>query len=139
MLNDEYENTKEIILGTPTDKRKTSQTETIVSARKTNGSISTSRKHLETITPFGQRKSKFVVQFTLNENANGESLKIENSEENPNDDIIKRVQPIKRCSLQIISSQPESGCRFMYDRMENKVLIMLQLLNTQVFPLRSPY
>lgn len=127
MLNGEYENTKEIILGTPTDKRKTSQSETIVSARKTNGSISTSRKHLETITPFGQRKSKFVVQFTLNENANGESMKIENDEENLNDDIIKRVQPIKRCSLQIISSQPEPGCRFMYDRTENKVLIMLQL------------
>lgn len=127
MLNDEYENTKDIILGTPTDKRKTSQTETIVSARKTNGSISTSRKHLETITPFGQRKNKFVVQFTLNENANGESMKIENDEENPSDDIIKRVQPIKRCSLQIISSKPEPGCRFMYDRTENKVLIMLQL------------
>lgn len=120
ILNDEYEDTKEIILGTPTDKRKSSQAETTASAQKTNGSISTSRKHLETITPFGQRRNKFVVQFSLNEKANGESMKIEHDQENPNDDIIKRVQPSKRCSLQIISSQPEPGCKFMYDRMENK-------------------
>lgn len=124
-MNDEYENTKEIILGTPTDKQKTSQAETTVSARKTNGSITTSRKHLETITPFGQRKNKFVVQFSLNERANGESMKIEQDEENLNDDIIKRVQPIKRCTLQIISSRPEPGCRFMYDRMENKVHLIM--------------
>lgn len=60
--------------------------------------------------------------------------------ENPNDDIIKRVHPIKRCSLQIISSHPEPECRFMYDRMENKVLlIMLQLYNSQFFPFACPY
>lgn len=126
ILNDEYEDTKEIILGTPTDKQKSSQAETTASAQKTNGSISTSRKHLETITPFGQRRNKFVVQFSLNEKANGESMKIEHDQENPNDDIIKRVQPSKRCSLQIISSQPEPGCKFMYDRMENKVHPMSQ-------------
>ncbi|CAN4090508.1 unnamed protein product [Withania somnifera] len=121
ILNDEYENSKEIVLGTPTDKRKISQTEPIISAKKTNGSITTCRKLLETITPFGQRKSKFVVQFSLNETANGGSMKMEHDEENPNNDIIKRVQPIKRCSLKIISSQSEPGCRFMYDRMKNKL------------------
>ncbi|CAL5418738.1 unnamed protein product [Camellia sinensis] len=48
---------------------------------------------LESVTPFGQRKSKFVVQSTLNDLPNVENVKKEHDHEISEDDIIKRVQP----------------------------------------------
>ncbi|KAI7997250.1 DNA polymerase alpha subunit B [Camellia lanceoleosa] len=77
-------------------------------------------KPLESVTPFGQRKSKFVVQSTLNELPNVENVKKEHDHEISEDDIIKRVQPSSRCSLVSHGSQPEPGCRFMYDKIEDK-------------------
>lgn len=71
------------------------------------------------ITPFGQRMNKFVSQFTYNDQVAGYSL---NSPEpqNMDDDVIRRVQPIEKCSLHIHRSLPEPGCRFMYDRIEDR-------------------
>ncbi|KAK9276974.1 hypothetical protein L1049_006513 [Liquidambar formosana] len=45
---------------------------------------------------------------------------MEHDHENHEDDIIKRVRPSKRCSLLVHGSQPKSGCRFMYDRIEDR-------------------
>lgn len=122
LMNDEYEDTKEDVLHSPQDQPQTLQREQSDSAQKTNGSIFGSRKLLESVTPFGQRKNKFVVQFSLNEQSATEAIcvKQEHDDENSEDDIIKRVQPSKRCSIVINASWPEPGCRFMYDRIERK-------------------
>ncbi|CAH1424141.1 unnamed protein product [Lactuca virosa] len=45
---------------------------------------------------------------------------MENGEEDSEDDVIKRVQPIKCCSLEVHSSRPAPGCRYMYKRIEDK-------------------
>lgn len=122
LINDEYEDMKEDVLHSPKDQRQTLQREQSDSAQKTNESIFGSRKLLESVTPFGQRKNKFVVQFSLNEQSATEAIcvKQEQDDENSDDDIIKRVQPSKKCSIVINASQPEPGCRFMYDRTEHK-------------------
>ncbi|KAL3501055.1 hypothetical protein ACH5RR_035504 [Cinchona calisaya] len=122
LLNDEYEDTKEGILHSPTDRPEAHQTEPSDSAQKTNRSIFGSQKLLETVTPFGQRKNKFVVQFALNDPSSTEATIVnqEQDHENSEDDIIKRVQPSKRCSIVTNGSQPEPACRFMYDRIEDK-------------------
>lgn len=120
ILNDEPEDTKDGIPGTPIDKYDTSYLGPLDSAHKTNGSIISSTKLVDLVTPFGQRKNKFVIQSTLNDLPIADCIKKEQDGENPEDDIIKRVKPTKRCSLQTHCSQPEPNCRFMYDRIEDK-------------------
>lgn len=86
------------------------------------------------ITPFGQRINKFVSQFTFNtqNQVNGsKNQELENTE----DDIIRRVQPSERCSLHIHSSQPEPGCRFMYDRVEDRVITSIAEIHSQYLTL----
>lgn len=119
-MSDEHEDTKEGFLGTPTDRSDTLGPEPFDSIHKINGETFSSIKPLESVTPFGQRKSKFVVQSTLNDLPNVENVKKEHDHEISEDDIIKRVQPSSRCSLVIHGSQPEPGCRFMYDKIEDK-------------------
>lgn len=124
LLNDEDDNIKEGIVHTPKNEPETPPVELSDSAQKTNGSIYGSRKLLEFVTPFGQRKNKFVVQFTLNgPTISKEAIKQENDDDTSEYDIIKRPQPIRRCSIHISGSQPEIGCRFMYDRIEDKVFL----------------
>ncbi|GKE08649.1 DNA polymerase alpha subunit B, partial [Tanacetum coccineum] len=41
-------------------------------------------------------------------------------EKSDEDMIIKRVQPVKRCSLEVHGSKPAPGCMYMYDRIEDK-------------------
>ncbi|KAI8005689.1 hypothetical protein LOK49_LG07G03445 [Camellia lanceoleosa] len=120
ILSDEHEDTEEGFLGTPTDRSDTLGPEPFDSIHKINGETFSSIKPLESVTPFGQRKSKFVVQSTLNDLPNVENVKKEHDHEISEDDIIKRVQPSSRCSLVIHGSQPEPGCRFMYDKIEDK-------------------
>ncbi|RAL53350.1 unnamed protein product [Cuscuta campestris] len=121
MLNDEYDKTAEDIPSSPPSRPNVFEEESLQSSEKTNASMFGSRKHLDVVTPFGQRKSKFEVQYTLNGPSITNDMKVGNDDcDNSDDDIIKRVQPIKRCSLQINGSQPEPGCRFMYDRIEDK-------------------
>lgn len=113
------------MLDSPTDKHTLAHEKSSDSAQKTNGSKFTSEKPLESVTPFGSRKTKFVVQSTLNEHPSMQTIKVEEDLANSEDEIIKRVQPSQKCSLLINRSQPEPGCRFMYDRIEDKVLLSL--------------
>ncbi|KAK3040809.1 hypothetical protein RJ639_029153 [Escallonia herrerae] len=118
ILNDEPEYPKDDIHGTPIDRPRSYYTEPFDSTHKANGSVLSSGHSSQIVTPFGQRKNKFAVQSTLNGLPATENTKKEDDLET--DDIIMRVQPSRRCSLQILSSQPESGSRFMYDRIEDK-------------------
>uniref|UniRef100_A0A0D9XY55 DNA polymerase alpha subunit B n=1 Tax=Leersia perrieri TaxID=77586 RepID=A0A0D9XY55_9ORYZ len=77
---------------------------------KTNG---------DRITPFSQRVNKFTQQYVLNSD-NVVSVPSKNEIESTEDEVIRRVQPSKRCTLQVQHSQPEPGCRFMYDRIEDR-------------------
>ncbi|KAL7093886.1 hypothetical protein ACP275_11G067200 [Erythranthe tilingii] len=114
----------EVILDTPNAKGTSAQEKLSDSAQKTTGGKFTFEKPLESVTPFGSRKNKFVVQTTINEQPNIHTIKVEEDHENSEDDIIKRVQPSQKCSLLIDRSQPEPGCRFMYDRIEDKFNFM---------------
>ncbi|KAG5521921.1 hypothetical protein RHGRI_034217 [Rhododendron griersonianum] len=120
ILSDEHEDTKVGILGTPTGRNDTLCPEPLDSTHKVNGNSFSSAKPPESVTPFGQRKSKFVVQSTLNDLPNTEIIKKEEDHGNSEDYIIMRVQPSARCSLVIHGSQLEPGCRFMYDKIEDK-------------------
>lgn len=122
ILSDEQEDTKVGILSTPTGRNDTFCPEPLDSTHKVNGNSFSSGKPPESVTPFGQRKSKFVVQSTLNDLPNTEIIKKEEDHGNSEDYIIMRVQPSARCSLVIHGSQLEPGCRFMYDKIEDKVL-----------------
>ncbi|XP_058192703.1 uncharacterized protein LOC131309974 [Rhododendron vialii] len=120
ILSDEQEDTKVGILGTPPGRNDTLCPEPLDSTHKVNGNSFSSGKPPESVTPFGQRKSKFVVQSTLNDLPNTEIIKKEEDHGNSEDYIIMRVQPSARCSLVIHGSQLEPGCRFMYDKIEDK-------------------
>ncbi|XP_011086737.1 DNA polymerase alpha subunit B [Sesamum indicum] len=119
ILNGNYEEV-EGMLHTPPDKRTLANEKPSDSAQKSNGSRFISGKPLASVTPFGSRKNKFVVQSTLNEHSSMQTIKIEEDHDNSEDDIIKRLQPSQKCSLLIDRSKPEPGCRFMYDRIEDK-------------------
>ncbi|KAK1365684.1 DNA polymerase alpha subunit B [Heracleum sosnowskyi] len=120
ILNNKPEDIDDVVPGTPTEKYDTSYLGPLDSAHKTNGSILPSGKPADLVTPFGQRKNKFVVQSTVSDLPITDSIKKEQHDDNSEDDIIKRVQPSKRCSLQTHCSKPETSCRFMYDRIEDK-------------------
>ncbi|CAN6301501.1 unnamed protein product [Urochloa humidicola] len=77
---------------------------------KTNG---------DPITPFATRVNKFTQQYVLNAD-NAASMPSKHEIETTEDEVIRRIQPSQRCSLQVQRSQPEPGCRFMYDRMEDR-------------------
>jgi DNA polymerase alpha subunit B len=82
---------------------------------KTNG---------DRITPFATRVNKFTQQYVLNAD-NAASMSSKHEGETTEDELIRRIQPSQRCSLQVQRSQPEPGCRFMYDRMEDRVRTLL--------------
>ncbi|KAK9076199.1 hypothetical protein SSX86_004532 [Deinandra increscens subsp. villosa] len=118
-INDEHEDAKEVVPTSPAAQNNVSL-ESFDVTPITNGKMHSLGKPLELVTPFGQRKDKFVVHSTLNTLPTVPEIKKEHGEENSDDDIIKRVQPIKRCSLEIHGSKPATGCRYMYDRIEDK-------------------
>ncbi|KAL8254299.1 hypothetical protein R6Q59_032520 [Mikania micrantha] len=118
-INDEHEDAEEVVPSSPTvqnDANLVSFDATPI----TNGKMHSLGKPLGLVTPFGQRKDKFVVHSTLNNLPTVHDIIMEQGEENSDEDVIKRVQPIKRCSLEIHGSQPAPGCRYMYDRIEDK-------------------
>ncbi|KAG6525019.1 hypothetical protein ZIOFF_014971 [Zingiber officinale] len=89
---------------------------------RTNRNLSSSRDPKDIsirITPFGQRINKFTSQFLFNYQNSDNSLTSQELE-NMENDVIRRVQPTERCNLQVHRLQPESGCRFMYDRTEDQ-------------------
>lgn len=118
-IGDEDEDKKDAVLHTPTN-RSEKHSKPFDSPQQLNGSSIGTQKVLDSVTPFGQRKARFEVQFTLNNPVNVGVIKKENEEEPSEDDIIKRVPTGKHCPLHIETSQPDLGCRFMYDRIEAK-------------------
>lgn len=86
-----------------------------IRAAKTNG---------DRMTPFAQRVNKFTRHYGLN----ADDMTFEPSKhevETSEDELIRRIQPSQKCTLQVQRSKPELGCRFMYDRMEDRVRAIL--------------
>ncbi|PON82786.1 DNA polymerase alpha, subunit B [Trema orientale] len=120
ILNDEDGDEKEDILGTPTRNSQDLYSEQFDYTPQTNGRTFSSGKPSKLITPFGQRTHKFVVKFSINNVPSTENGHKEQEHENNEDDVIKKVQPGRRCTLIVRGSKPETGCRFMYDRIEDR-------------------
>lgn len=120
-MNDEDGDEKEEVPGTPTRNSQDSYSEQFDSTPQTNGKNFSSGKPSKLITPFGQRTQKFVVKFSINSMPNMENGETELDPENNEDDVIRKIQPGRRCSLIVHGSKPETGCRFMYDRIEDRV------------------
>ncbi|PWA36219.1 DNA polymerase alpha 2 [Artemisia annua] len=119
-LIDEQEAVKEVVPTSPA-AQDVLRLELFDATPVTNGKTHSLGKPLELVTPFGQRKDKFVVHSTLNNLPIVDGIKVEQGEEKPDEDmIIKRVQPVKRCSLEVHGSKPAPGCMYMYDRIEDK-------------------
>jgi DNA polymerase alpha subunit B len=74
-------------------------------------------KHM---TPFGQRAAKFTPHFVFNAHNCANELTKQELNNSDEDEIIRRVQPGQKCSLNVISSEPQMGCLFMYDRTEDR-------------------
>ncbi|ONI30147.1 hypothetical protein PRUPE_1G233700 [Prunus persica] len=121
ILNDEDEDIREDVLGTPPPfKSQNHYSEPSDSTPQTIGNIS-SGKPSKLATPFGRRTDKLVVKFSINNKPNTENREKEDDNENhEDDDVIRKVKPGKRCSLIVHGSGPEIGCRFMYDRIEDR-------------------
>ncbi|KAK9117470.1 hypothetical protein Sjap_016417 [Stephania japonica] len=122
ILNNEQEDAKETIVGTPIKEQEKLYSETSDLELGENGTTSGKQSRVATnhITPFGQRTNKFTVQFTLNKLSDMDGdIKKQEAVDNE-DDIIRRIQPSEACSFEVQGSQPEHSCRFMYDSVEDK-------------------
>uniref|UniRef100_A0A2P2JYW4 DNA polymerase alpha subunit B n=1 Tax=Rhizophora mucronata TaxID=61149 RepID=A0A2P2JYW4_RHIMU len=120
ILNYEEDDSKEGIPGTPPDKPQKHHSETYDTTLKSNEDGYSSGKPTKLVTPFGRRTNKFVVKFSINDLPDVDNDNYECVRENSEDDFIKRVQPCNRCTLTFHVSGPEPGCRFMYDRIEDR-------------------
>ncbi|KAJ6323977.1 hypothetical protein OIU76_011306 [Salix suchowensis] len=120
ILNYNEEDMKEEIPGTPTDKYLKLNSEPFDSTPKSYGNGYSSGKPSKLVTPFGRRTDKFVVKFNINSLPVVENNDVEHDHGNLEDEIIKRAPPCKKCSLMIHRLGPEPGCRFMYDRIEDR-------------------
>ncbi|XP_050879262.1 uncharacterized protein LOC127083078 [Lathyrus oleraceus] len=88
------------------------------------GNVLASGKPADLVTPFSKRTDRFAVKFSINTISDVDNGKQElNSENAENDEysIVKKVITRKRCSLVIRGSGPKPGCRFMYDRTEDRI------------------
>ncbi|GMH31083.1 hypothetical protein Nepgr_032926 [Nepenthes gracilis] len=115
ILHDEQEDIKEGILDTPTVHQDSSN-----SVHQANGGKFSSGITSSLLTPFGQRTNKFVVQFSINNQHIRDNAREQQDIEQSESDFISKVLPGKRCSLLVCQSKPEPGCRFMYDRIEDR-------------------
>ncbi|XP_022776251.1 DNA polymerase alpha subunit B-like isoform X2 [Durio zibethinus] len=120
ILNDEGEDSNEVVLGTPSDKSEILHLDEYNSAQKTNGNICSSGRISKLVTPFGKRSNKFVVKLKIDNLPTTETMNGMHHHENLEDDIIKRIQPNKSYSLVVHRSWLEPGCRFIYDRIEDR-------------------
>ncbi|KAL9353140.1 hypothetical protein Peur_055820 [Populus x canadensis] len=120
ILNYDEEDMKEEVPGTPTDKSLKLNSEPFNSPPKSYGNGYSSGKPSKLVTPFGRRTDKFVVKFNINSLPVVENNDGEHDHGNLEDEIIKRAQPCKRCSLMVHRLGPEPGCRFMYDKIEDR-------------------
>lgn len=120
ILNYDEEDLKEEVPGTPTDKSLKLNSEPFNSPPKSYGNGYSSGKPSKLVTPFGRRTDKFVVKFNINSLPVVENNDGEHDHGNLEDEIIRRAQPCKRCSLMVHRLGPEPGCRFMYDKIEDR-------------------
>ncbi|XP_021746698.1 DNA polymerase alpha subunit B-like [Chenopodium quinoa] len=125
ILNNEPIDTKEGILDTPTDKPLARYEELGDLGHGTNGSPVSSSKQSNILTPFGQRTNKFVVQYHTKTEPITEKGNKETEDEDMGDEFIRKAQPKNRCSLVIHGSKPEPGCRFMYDKIEDRFIYLV--------------
>lgn len=123
ILNDEDEDTKEDILKTPNGKSQSLHKERFDSTPYTNEGLFSSGKPSKHVTPFGQRREKFVVRFSINGVPDNKTPEKEDNCENDEDAIIKKVQPLQGCSLTVLGSGSglEDNFRFMHDKVEDRV------------------
>ncbi|GJV75665.1 hypothetical protein Tco_1507249 [Tanacetum coccineum] len=78
------------------------------------------KKILELVTPFGQRNDKFSYTLLLIIPV-VDDIKVEQGKNKSDEDmIIKRVQPVKKCSLEVHHSKPAPRSMYMYDKIEDK-------------------
>ncbi|CAN8243808.1 unnamed protein product [Cochlearia groenlandica] len=119
MLLDGIPEDSEDVVTTPTNKSERLNPDPFDSISKSYG-YSTG-KSVGHVTPFGRRIEKFVLKFSIGNVAaqaeNGNKDDVENSED---DMIIKRVPTSSKCSLKVNGSGPQVGCRFMYERTEDR-------------------
>lgn len=133
ILNDNDDDiSKDNAPGTPTQNRHDPHSPAYDSASLTNGDLLSSGKTPKLVTPFSKRTNRFDVKFSFNNIPDLENGKQELNQENDEDDIVRKVHPRKRCSLVVLGSGPITGCRFMYDRTEDRVCIFSVFL-TSVF------
>lgn len=115
------EDTADEIVTTPTNKSQRLLPDPFDSVSRSRDYGYSTGKSAGHVTPFGQRVEKFVVRFNIGDAAaqaeNGDNNDVENSED---DMIIKRVQTSRRCSLKVSGLGPKPGCRFMYNRTEDR-------------------
>ncbi|KAI4343365.1 hypothetical protein L6164_010722 [Bauhinia variegata] len=117
--NDDGDDTKDNIPGTPTDQHQDLYSHSYDMASLSSENVLSSKKPSKLLTPFAKRTDRFVVRFTIDTVPNVENGK-EDGHENDEDDIVRKVKPSKRCSLVVRGSGPKPGCRFMYDRTEDR-------------------
>lgn len=120
ILNYDEEDMKEEVPGTPTDKSLKLNSDPFNSTPKSYGNGYSSGKPSKLVTPFGRRTDKFVVKFNINSLPVVDNNDGEHDHGNLEDEIIRRAQPCKRCSLMVHRLGPEPGCRFMYDKIEDR-------------------
>ncbi|KAJ0976973.1 hypothetical protein J5N97_012447 [Dioscorea zingiberensis] len=129
VLNEENNGVKELLLDTPGsgnqyERQYLDNSVTVTPRTNEKGSTMKESKDIhDRVTPFGQRMNKFVSQFNFNAKIMDDGVGRQ-EHENMEDEIIRRVQPSERCSLQVHCSKPEPGCRFMHDRIEEKFLAL---------------
>ncbi|KAL4278613.1 hypothetical protein GQ457_03G026450 [Hibiscus cannabinus] len=119
VLDAEDEDTNNVILGTPVKSEKL-HLDIYDSAHKMNGNIYSSERKSKLVTPFGTRSNKFAIKFNIENLPTIETVNSIEDHENLEDGIIKRIQPQKSCSVVVHGSGPEPGCRFLYDRIEDR-------------------
>jgi DNA polymerase alpha subunit B len=134
LLNDENESNEDKLLQTPVRQSVVSASQNtpealsplsviktpVTDRRLSNGKQrSTVLSSPGPITPFENRSSKCVLQFVFNKHIL-DSIVGQKAVPESEDDLIKRMQEAKRCSLQNLGISPSPGCRYMYDSIEGK-------------------
>ncbi|XP_028771323.1 DNA polymerase alpha subunit B isoform X2 [Neltuma alba] len=120
ILNDDDDISKDDAPGTPTDHQQALLSPAYDPTSLTNGSVLSSGKSSKPATTFSKRTNRLEVKFSINNMPDLENRKQEPGHENDEDDIVRKVHPRQRCSFLVHGSGPRPGCRFMYDRTEDR-------------------
>ncbi|XP_057431377.1 uncharacterized protein LOC130724206 [Lotus japonicus] len=110
--------------GTPTDHHQDLHSPAHDTPSSVYENVSYSGKPSNLVTPFSKRTDRFAVKVSINtipDVENGKQELNHENAENDEDNVVRKVLPRERCSLVVHGSGPEPGCRFMYDRIEDRV------------------